>query len=208
MISQKVYIGNLKKMEPKLVNSLQNKTPFNKSFQSLEQIILSHFLGSPKALQWRHNERYGSQITSLSSVCSNICSSADQRKQQSSASLAFVGGIHQWLVDPLTKGQKPGKCFHLMTSSWTQNHLVPTWCSLHWLCKTNCMWCNGSWHFKCNWTVVTRPNRMVRTANIIQKIRETSKRLALYCISLLWTDFCLYPSGFRHCAIIRPPWLR
>ena len=141
MISQRVYIGNLKKMEPNLVNSLQNKTPFNKCFQSLEQIILSHFLGNSCA-----------QITSLSSVCSNICSSADQRKQQSSASLAFVGGIHQWPVDPLTKGQKPGKCFHLMTSSWTQNHLVPTWCSLHWLCRTNCMWCNGSWYFKCNWS--------------------------------------------------------
>ena len=37
-----------------------------------------------------------SQITSVSIVCSTVCSGADQRKQQSSASLAFVRGIYRW----------------------------------------------------------------------------------------------------------------
>ena len=37
-----------------------------------------------------------SQITSFSIVCSIVCSGADQRKHQSSASLAFVRGIHRW----------------------------------------------------------------------------------------------------------------
>ena len=46
-----------------------------------------------------------SQITGVSIVCSTICSSADQRKYKSSASLAVVRGIHQWPVDSLTKGQ-------------------------------------------------------------------------------------------------------
>ena len=45
------------------------------------------------------------QITSVSIVSSTICSGADQRKYQSSVSLAFVMGIHRWLVVPLTKGQ-------------------------------------------------------------------------------------------------------
>ena len=36
-----------------------------------------------------------SQITSLTIVYSTIYSSVDQRKQQSSASLAFVRGIHR-----------------------------------------------------------------------------------------------------------------
>ena len=36
-----------------------------------------------------------SQITSLAIVCSNVYSGADQRKHQSSASLAFVGGNHR-----------------------------------------------------------------------------------------------------------------
>ena len=59
-----------------------------------------------------------SQITSLKVVYSTVYSDADQRKHQSSASLAFVRGIHRDRWIPRTKGQLRGKCFHLMTSSW------------------------------------------------------------------------------------------
>ena len=59
-----------------------------------------------------------SQITSLTSVYSTVYSDADQRKHQSSASLAFVRGIHRDRWIPRTKGQLRGKCLHLMTSSW------------------------------------------------------------------------------------------
>ena len=58
-----------------------------------------------------------SQITSLTVVYSTVYSGADQRKQQSSASLAFVWGIHRDRWIPRIKGQLRGKCFHLMTSS-------------------------------------------------------------------------------------------
>ena len=44
------------------------------------------------------------QFTGVSSVCSTVCSSADQRKHQSSASLAFVRGTTGHLCIPLTKG--------------------------------------------------------------------------------------------------------
>ena len=57
------------------------------------------------------------QITSLTVVYSTVCSDADQRKHQSSASLVFVWGIHRDRWIPRTKGQLSGKCFHLMTSS-------------------------------------------------------------------------------------------
>ena len=40
-----------------------------------------------------------SQITSLTIVYSNDYSDADQKKNQSSASLAFVRGIHRWPVN-------------------------------------------------------------------------------------------------------------
>ena len=40
-----------------------------------------------------------SQITSLTIVYSTVYSDADQRKHQSSASLAFVRGIHRWPVN-------------------------------------------------------------------------------------------------------------
>ena len=45
-----------------------------------------------------------SQITSLAIVYSSVYSGADQRKHQSSASLAFVRGIHRWPVNSPHKG--------------------------------------------------------------------------------------------------------
>ena len=60
-----------------------------------------------------------SQITSLTVVYSTVYSDADQRKHQSSASLVFVWGIHRDRWIPRTKGQLRGRCFHLMTSSWS-----------------------------------------------------------------------------------------
>ena len=59
-----------------------------------------------------------SQITSVSIVCSTIYSGADQGNRQSSASLAFVPGIHRWPVNSPNKRPVTRKCFHLMTSSW------------------------------------------------------------------------------------------
>ena len=52
-----------------------------------------------------------SQVTSLTSVYSTIYSSADQRKHQSSASLAFVRGIHRWPVNSPHKGSITRKMF-------------------------------------------------------------------------------------------------
>ena len=57
------------------------------------------------------------QITSLTVVYSTVYSDADQRKPQSSASLAFVWGNHRDRWIPRTEGQLRRKCFHLMTSS-------------------------------------------------------------------------------------------
>ena len=52
-----------------------------------------------------------SQITSLTIVCSTVYSSTDQRKHQSSASLAFVQGIHLWPVNSPHKGPVTRKMF-------------------------------------------------------------------------------------------------
>ena len=60
-----------------------------------------------------------SQITRLTVVYSTVHLDADQGKHQSSASLAFVWGIHRDRWIPHTKGQLRGKCFHLITSSCT-----------------------------------------------------------------------------------------
>ena len=52
-----------------------------------------------------------SQISDTSIVCSTVCSGADQRKHQSSPSLAFVRGIHLSLVDSPHKGPVTWKVF-------------------------------------------------------------------------------------------------
>ena len=59
-----------------------------------------------------------SEITTVSMIYSAVCLGTDQRKHQSSASLAFVRGIHRWPVNSPHKGPVMRKCFHLMTSSW------------------------------------------------------------------------------------------
>ena len=52
-----------------------------------------------------------SQITSLTFVYSTVYSGADQRKHQSSASLAFVRGIYRWPVNSPHKGPVTRKMF-------------------------------------------------------------------------------------------------
>ena len=52
-----------------------------------------------------------SQITSLTIVYSTVHSGADLRRHQSSASLAFVRGIHRWPVNSPHKGPVTRKIF-------------------------------------------------------------------------------------------------
>ena len=52
-----------------------------------------------------------SQITGVSIVCSIVGSGVDQRKHRSSASLAFVRGIHRWPVISPHKSQVTLKMF-------------------------------------------------------------------------------------------------
>ena len=52
-----------------------------------------------------------SQITSLTIVYSTVCQGADQRKHQSSTSLAFVRGIHRWPMNAPHKGPVTRKMF-------------------------------------------------------------------------------------------------
>ena len=89
---------------------LTNQAVWHIRYHKLEVMCLPHY----------DDVRMGaiaSQITSLAIVYSAFYSGVDQRKHQSSASLAFVWGIHRDRWIPRTKGQLRGKCFHLMTSS-------------------------------------------------------------------------------------------
>ena len=88
------------------MNLYSNGTQINKT-----NIMILHYCDAIMG-------RVASQITSLTIVYTTVYSDADQSKHQSSASLAFVWGIHRDRWIPRTKGQLRGKCFHLMTSSW------------------------------------------------------------------------------------------
>ena len=70
-----------------------------------------------KGTSWHYNDvimgLVVSQITRLTVVYWTVYSGAYQRKSQSSASLAFVRGIHWWSVN---SPHKWPVCFHLMTS--------------------------------------------------------------------------------------------
>ena len=59
-----------------------------------------------------------SQITSLTTVYTTIYSIADQRKHQSSASLAFVQGIHRWPANSPHKGPVTRKMLPFDDVSW------------------------------------------------------------------------------------------
>ena len=76
-----------------------------------------------------------SQITSLTIVYSTVYSGADQRKHQSSASLAFVWGVnrgpvnspHKW---PVTRKMFPFDDVIMMVLGWFLFPLFPQWVSV------------------------------------------------------------------------------
>ena len=68
-------------------------------------------------------------VTSVSIGCSTVCSGADQRNHQSSASLVFVRGIHWWPVDSPHKGSVTRKMFPfdaLLMPQWIHKIHLPT----------------------------------------------------------------------------------
>ena len=84
--------------------------------------LITHYLGYAASEVWRTNDglihyndvimgAMASQITSLTIVYSTVYSDADQRKHQSSASLAFVRGIHRGPVNSPNKWPVTRKMF-------------------------------------------------------------------------------------------------
>ena len=73
------------------------------------------YLGS--SLQWRRNDHDGVS-NGVSIVCSTVCSGANQRKHQSSASLAFVTGIISWI--PTQRASNADN-----VAIWWHHHVAP-----------------------------------------------------------------------------------
>ena len=116
-----------------------------------------------KTDQWRNRyndvimSRMASQITSLTIVCSTVYSGADQRTHKSSASLAFVCGIHRWPVNSPHKGTVTRKMFPFDdVIMWWPTEVIPSSC---WGCRCPCCWCQLQQRFlmpPCQWQGTTR----------------------------------------------------
>ena len=111
-----------------------------------------------------------SQITSVWIIYWTICSGADRRKPQSSASLAFVKGIHQWLVNSPVTGESPTQRASNMknASIWWRYHVViilqasyvNSWTTLSSLYVIK--WCIPAFNqtlSSCDWKLVTEVPR-------------------------------------------------
>ena len=70
-----------------------------------------------------------SQVTSVSIVYSAVCSGRDQREHQSSASLAFMRGIHQWPVNSPHKGPVTQKMVPFDDVIMSQNTYLYWYCA-------------------------------------------------------------------------------
>ena len=77
-----------------------------------------------------------SQITSLTIVYSTVYSGSDQRKHQSSASLAFVRGIHRWPVNSPLKGPVMRKMFPFDDVIMCQKYSAPI-ATMGWFVHSN-----------------------------------------------------------------------
>ena len=96
----------------------------------------THGSCTPAALSRHYSDvikgAMASQITSLTIVYSTFYSGADQRKHQSSASLAFVRGIHRWPVNSPHKWPVTRKMFPfddvIMCISVYHDRSITVWC--------------------------------------------------------------------------------
>ena len=76
-----------------------------------------------------------SEITSLTFVYLTIYSDIDQRKHQSSASLAFVRGIHRWpVISPAQRASDAENVF-----IWWRHHGTETHVAGNWKLTTDCV---------------------------------------------------------------------
>ena len=80
-------------------------------WDNLLQATLKYMTKIGQQLRWRHNGCGGVSNTSFTIVDSTVYSDAGQRKHQSSASLAFVLGIHRGPVNSPHKGPVTRKIF-------------------------------------------------------------------------------------------------
>ena len=149
-----------------LSNWILRKNSLTSSFSSVKKIHHSDIIMG----------RTASQFTSVSIVYSIVCSEADQRKHQSSVSLAFVRGIHWWPVNSPHKGPVMQKIFPFDDIIMLYNH--PT---LH-TCIPNTT--NMKWY--------THPIPIWFTGNVMTYLKEKRRKLFQLLVPETWRSILKY----------------
>ena len=133
------------------------------SISSTQPTNHGHFLITENnSSQWHHNGRDGVSNHQTHHCLPNLYSGADQRKQQSSASLAFVQGIHWSPVNtlhkwPVTRKMFPFDAIIMWTSiqikAWI-NHIkqwdVITHTCYDFMVMLGQGWVHSTWNNGCN----------------------------------------------------------
>ena len=144
-----------------------------------------------------------SQINSLVIVYSAVYSGADQRIHQSSASLAFVRGIHQWAVNSPHKGPVTRKMFPFddvvmiqvmvcLSSPVLRKPLLPQPMLTNLIVLKKRQWPFNEKHyiFSCDQAAIW----------LVQSVRPSVRRYVCpsVCLSVCHTFFTMFPSSYHH----------
>ena len=112
-----------------LMKPTSNSADSNGGWQICRLYCLSSAIEVGLTFYWAASKHYidvivstmASQITNVSIVYSTVCTGTGQRKYQSSASLAFIRGIHRWPVNSPHKGSVTRKMLpfdDVIKTSW------------------------------------------------------------------------------------------
>ena len=118
-----------------MIATTKASSSHEEGFQQYVYIPIIFQYGGMHSLEWRHNEPDGVSNHQPHDCLLNRNSDSDQRKDQSSASLAFVRGFHWWPVNSPQKEPGKRKLFPfddviLLTNIWWGHHMITLSASL------------------------------------------------------------------------------
>ena len=135
-----------------------------------------------------------SQISSLMTLYSTVYSGTDQRQHQSSASLAFVWGIHRWLLNSPHKWQVTRKMFPFDDIIMINHVIIPgMYCntalysvgylllSQQWILisfQSTSWWSIAQWWIEPGWLTVSYTCCRTAAGAVIHRNSKTVKEMA------------------------------
>ena len=139
------------------------------------------------ALQWRHNGRDGVSNHQPHHCLLKRLLGADQRKQQSSALLTFVGGIHRRPVNSRHKGPVTQKMFLFDDVIMVLWNMISTACPESPYCVKHLKY-DITCVFRVAWSMLSLPCMALRSCRLRQRVTITAAEVALITIPGITTS--------------------